>query len=66
MQPLGFSGQAARPVALSTGGFLTWAAKPSVRESPNPAKKTMDREVMFLVRFLRADNAISMPKLRSP
>jgi len=31
------SRQACRAVR---GGFLTWAAKPRVRESPNPAKKS--------------------------
>ncbi len=30
-------------VALCNGGFLIWAAKPSVRESPNPAKTYFER-----------------------
>jgi len=40
MQPLGFSRQAERLVTLCNGGFPIWAAKPSVRESPNPAEPT--------------------------
>jgi hypothetical protein len=31
--------QASRKACLRIGGFLTWAAKPKVRESPNPAEK---------------------------
>jgi len=38
MQPLGFGKQAARPVLLRVGVFLTWAAKPSVGRSPEPRK----------------------------
>jgi len=38
MQPLGFGKQAARSVLLRVGGFLTWAAKPSVGRSPEPRK----------------------------
>jgi hypothetical protein len=38
MQPLGLSRQACK-ACLRIGGFLTWAAKPKVRESPNPAEK---------------------------
>jgi len=36
MLPPGLSAQATS-LRLRIGGFLTWAAKPSVRESPDPA-----------------------------
>jgi len=35
MQPLGFQQTATSRLAVH-GGFLTWAAKPKVRESPEP------------------------------
>jgi len=37
MQPLGFQQTATSRLAVH-GGFLTWAAKPKVRESPEPRK----------------------------
>jgi len=37
MLPPGLSTQVTS-LRCRDGGFLTWAAKPSVRESPNPAK----------------------------
>jgi len=38
MQPLGFSPLSRQAGRAVHGGFLTWAAKPSVRESPTPQK----------------------------
>jgi hypothetical protein len=58
MQPLGFSGQAARPVALCTGGFSHLGRQTEREKIPSPRKKsvvtTMDREVIFLVHFAKS------------
>jgi hypothetical protein len=58
--------RAARPCALFSGIVLTWAAKPSVRQSLNPASfLTLENPLGFLSRLLlhsRQDTAYSADK----
>src|SRR5207253_4165056 len=58
--------RAARPCALFSGIVLTWAAKPSVRQSLNPASfLALENPFEFLSRLLlhsRQDTAYSADK----